>query len=142
VLLDDLLMVIEATAYRLSSLPGIDVVGCYRVNDRQSVAQAGLLAPDVVVVNIDQIVGSDAGLLGDLAALEPSVRIIALTSASDRSVAQDAGRRAVSAWIHKDDSLSVLTAMLQSIRRVQVRSALGRGSLLRVVADETDHGKT
>jgi DNA-binding NarL/FixJ family response regulator len=130
-------MVAEATAYRLSSLPGIEVVGCYGVNDRQVAAEAGALAPDVVVVNFDQISGSAIDLLEQLAAVVPSARVIALSRGDDGALAQDMGHSFVSAWIQKDDSLAVLTAVLQSIRRIHRRSALTRGAVLRAVSDDT-----
>lgn len=130
-LVDDLLMVIEAIAYHLSSLPDFEVVGCYQVNNPQMVADVGGLAPDVIVVDLEQVIESDTDLLEALALVVPAANVIVLTSNDDRTLALEAEAASSASWFDKRGSLTELVDALRLARRPVTYPPRHLGTVLR-----------
>jgi two-component system nitrate/nitrite response regulator NarL len=111
-LVDDQKMLIEALAAKLSTEPGIVVVGHCTMRDPDPGGLAALLRPDVITVEVAQA-GDATALLTMFRTAWPPARFVVLTASRDPDQAVEAARAGADGWVSKESSIEALANALR-----------------------------
>jgi NarL family two-component system response regulator LiaR len=114
-LVDDHQMLTEALRARLSTVPGLWVVGGCRTDDPNLPKVIGRLRPDVITVEVKPTTSATIALLGELRAAWSPARIVVLTGSHDQDQVVDVARFGVSAWTPKESPTAHLVAVLHGV---------------------------
>ena len=114
-LIDDHLMMSEALALRLSSVPDLWVAGTCTTSDPNLPDIVRRLQPDVITIETEPLGSSTGRVLQSLGAARPQARIVVLSADQDVSHAVEAARAGVAAWVSKQQDAAELETVLRGV---------------------------
>jgi NarL family two-component system response regulator LiaR len=130
-IVDDHQMVREGLKVLLSTQAGIEVVG-EAANGLEALDQCGLVAPDVVLMDVQMPVMDGPAATAEIGLICPDVRVIALTSFIDQESVEKALDAGAIGYLLKDARPEALT---QAIRDAVVGRGTIDSSVARVLMD-------
>lgn len=138
-LVDDLVMLADALALRLSSVPDMLLLGRYATGDPDLIRDVATLVPDVIVIDPAPAGASAGRLLTALRQGRPQAQIVVLTGSSDTNLAVMAAKAGVASWVDKASSTDHLVEVLRGVRNGQAWfPAPALGAILRALREEGD----
>jgi len=114
-LVDDLQMVTEALAARLSAAPDLWIGGTCSTADPKLPEVVRWLRPDVIVIEVEPLGFAVGEVLQRLIAAWPKTRVVVLSGSEDLSHAVAAARAGAQAWVSKKQGADVLEAVLRGV---------------------------
>ena len=114
-LVDDHDVVIEGIKSVLDGLEGFAIVGM-AIDGRQAVAQAALLRPDIVVMDISMPGMNGVEATRQIKDLLPVTRIVIYTMFSDKEYVLELFRAGIDGYVLKQDPLSDLLLALDAVK--------------------------
>lgn len=104
----------EALAHALASADGFDVVA--QANDGEAaIAQWGRHRPDVTLMDVSMIGMNGVATLRRILAVEPTARVLMLTSSEERSDAQHSLDAGAAGYVTKSAALADLLAAIRAV---------------------------
>lgn len=114
-LIDDCLAAAEALASRLSSAPGLRVMGRCASTDPSLPEIVRGLRPDVITVEAGPACSPAGEVLRQIAAACPEARVVVLSADHDLSGGVEAARAGAAAWVAEDQGAAALALVLRGV---------------------------
>jgi two-component system, NarL family, response regulator LiaR len=114
-LIDDQLMMAEALAARLESLPDIRVVGCRTWGEAGLLDAVRWLRPEVIMFEPAAYSGGAGGTVRSLLSAWPSARLIVLSASDSVPESVAAARAGADAWVSKHATVAKLEGVLRAV---------------------------
>ena len=118
-LVDDHAVVRSGLGAFLSVHPDLELVG-EAENDEQAVARAGLLQPDIILMDLMMPVMDGVAAIAAIKKQHAAIQIIALTSYQEDELVQNALRAGAVGYLMKNVSARELAAAIQAARAGQM----------------------
>jgi DNA-binding NarL/FixJ family response regulator len=114
-LVDDLIMVTDTLGLRLSTVPGLVLIGRYRTADADLVRDLPSLRPDITVVDLAQAGAGAEALVRAMRTAWPAGHLLVLTASEDTALAVRAARAGCDAWVHTGSTLDYLVRAVNGV---------------------------
>ncbi|MFB5763853.1 response regulator [Paenibacillus medicaginis] len=139
-LADDHAMVRKGLQVFLSTQPDIEVVG-EASNGRETVEQAALLQPDVILMDLNMPVMDGITATRELRAAHPQIKVIVMTSFNDRAHVLPAVQAGVKGYLLKDIEPSDLADAIRRVHQGKVElHPDAAGELMRLMSSPDAQG--